>query len=151
VADKISSILLFSPEVLLHVSRGIRWDSDHVVVLNDDLRSLAEEVIRSGQLTRVHFALDFFDASINRIGAWIVGTRATQKSLLLALLEPTDRLRAFEREGNNFGRLALLEELKTLPSGAVWDQFCVAQDVPPSDRWMGDVLRYEQTVLRKRT
>jgi len=151
VADKISSILLFSPGVLLHVSRGIRWDSDHVVILNDDLRALAEEVVRSGQLTRVHFALDFFDASINRIGAWIVGTRATQKSLLLALLEPTDRLRAFEREGNNFGRLALLEELKTLPSGAVWDQFCVTQDVPPSDRWMGDVLRYEQTVLRKRT
>jgi L-rhamnose isomerase len=150
VADKISSILLFSPELLLHVSRGVRWDSDHVVILNDDLRAVAEEVVRSGQLRRVHFALDFFDASINRIGAWVVGTRATQKSLLLALLEPTDRLRAFEREGNNFARLALLEELKTLPAGAVWDQFCVIQNVPPSDRWMDDVLRYEQSVLRKR-
>ncbi len=150
VSDKISSLLLFSPEVLLHVSRGVRWDSDHVVILNDDLRSVAEEIIRSGQLSRVHLALDFFDASINRIGAWVVGMRATQKSLLLALLEPTDRLRAFEREGNNFARLALLEELKTLPAGAVWDQFCISMGVPPSDGWMDTVLHYEREVLRKR-
>ncbi len=150
VADKISSLLLFSPEILLHVSRGVRWDSDHVVILNDDLRELAEEILRSGSLSRVHLALDFFDASINRIGAWVIGMRATQKSLLLALLEPTARLRAFEKEGNNFARLALLEELKTFPAGAVWDHFCDSSGVPPSDRWMDVVLRYEREVLRKR-
>jgi L-rhamnose isomerase len=150
VADKISSLLLFTSELLLHVSRGVRWDSDHVVILNDDLRSLAEEILRSGQLPRVHLALDFFDASINRIGAWVIGTRATQKSLLLALLEPTDRLRTFEREGDHFSRLALLEELKTLPAGAVWDHFCVTKGVPPSDRWMDAVLRYEREVLLQR-
>jgi L-rhamnose isomerase len=150
VADKISSILLFSPELLLHVSRGVRWDSDHVVILNDDLRALSEEISRSGQLARIHVALDFFDASINRIGAWVIGSRATQKSLLLALLEPTDTIRKFEREGNFFARLALLEELKTLPAGAVWDQFCASKGVPPSDRWMDAVLRYEREVLVQR-
>jgi L-rhamnose isomerase len=150
VADKISALLLFCPEVLLHVSRGVRWDSDHVVILNDDLRALAEEILRSGQLTRVHFALDYFDASINRIGAWVIGARATQKSLLLALLEPTGRIREYEQAGNDFARLALLEELKTLPAGAVWDHFCVAMGVPPSDRWMDAVIRYERDTLRKR-
>jgi L-rhamnose isomerase len=150
IADKISSMLLFCKEILLHVSRGVRWDSDHVVVLNDDLRSLAEEIVRSGELSRVSFALDFFDASINRIGAWVVGTRATQKSLLLALLEPIERLKSYEREGNNFARLALLEEVKTLPAGAVWDYFCLTAGVPPAERWIDEVLAYERNVLRKR-
>jgi L-rhamnose isomerase len=98
----------------------------------------------------VHFALDYFDASINRIGAWVIGARATQKSLLLALLEPTGRIREYEQAGNDFARLALLEELKTLPAGAVWDRFCVAMGVPPSDRWMDAVIRYERDTLRKR-
>ncbi len=150
VADKISSLLLFCPEVLLHVSRGVRWDSDHVVILNDDLRSLAEEIVRSGQLSRVNFALDFFDASINRVGAWVIGARATQKSLLLALLEPTERLKLHEKQDNNFARLALLEEAKTLPAGPVWDFFCVSAGVPPGERWIDDVLAYEREILRKR-
>jgi L-rhamnose isomerase len=150
VADKISSMLLFCKEILLHVSRGVRWDSDHVVILNDDLRSLAEEIVRSGELSRVNVALDFFDASINRVGAWVVGARATQKSLLLALLEPTDRLKSYEKEGNNFARLALLEEMKTLPAGPVWDYLCLSAGVPPAERWIDDILAYERDVLRKR-
>jgi L-rhamnose isomerase len=151
VADKISSLLLFHPEILLHVSRGVRWDSDHVVILNDDLRSLMEEIVRSGHLQRVNFALDFFDASINRVGAWIIGARATQKGLLLALLEPTETLRSYEQEGNNFARLALLEELKTLPAGAIWDFFCMTMGVPPGERWIHVVSEYERDVLRKRS
>jgi L-rhamnose isomerase len=151
IADKVSAILLFVPELLLHVSRGVRWDSDHVVILNDDVRSLAEEIVRSGQIGRVHFALDFFDASINRVGAWIIGARATQRGLLGALLEPIDRLRRFEQEGNLFGRLALLEESKSFPAGAVWDHFCLTAGVPPADRWIDDVMTYERSVLRKRS
>jgi L-rhamnose isomerase len=151
VADKISSILLYSDELLLHISRGVRWDSDHVVVLNDDVRSLAEEVVRAGLVNRIHFALDFFDASINRIGAWVIGARATQKGLLLALLEPFEKLRALELEGNNFGRLALLEEAKTLPAGPVWDYFCTSEGVPPGDRWIDVIMRHERDVLRKRS
>jgi L-rhamnose isomerase len=150
VADKISSILLFCKEILLHVSRGVRWDSDHIVILNDDLRSLAEEIVRSGELSRVTFALDFFDASVNRVGAWVIGARAAQKSLLFALLEPTGQLKSYEREGNNFSRLALLEEVKTFPSGPVWDYFCLSAGVPPAERWIDDVLTYEREVLRKR-
>lgn len=151
VADKISSLLLFHKEILLHVSRGVRWDSDHVVILNDDLRNLMEEIVRSGHLQRVNFALDFFDASINRVGAWVIGARATQKGLLLALLEPTDTLRTYEREGNNFARLALLEDLKTMPAGIVWDYFCMTMGVPPGGRWIDAVLKYEQEVLRTRS
>ena len=151
VADKISSLLLFHKEILLHVSRGVRWDSDHVVILNDDLRNLMEEIVRSGHLQRVNFALDFFDASINRVGAWVIGARATQKGLLLALLEPTDTLRTYEREGNNFARLALLEDLKTMPAGIVWDYFCMTLGVPPGGRWIDAVLKYEREVLRTRS
>jgi L-rhamnose isomerase len=151
VADKVSALFPFFPELLFHVSRGVRWDSDHVVTMNDDTRALMEEIVRGGYLGRVSLALDFFDASINRVGAWIIGTRATQRALLAALLEPTERLRAMEAEGNLFGRLALLEELKSLPAGAVWDRFCISESVPPADAWLEEITQYERVVLRHRT
>ncbi|MGB6650531.1 MAG: L-rhamnose isomerase, partial [Bacteroidota bacterium] len=150
VADKISSILPFSPELLLHVSRGVRWDSDHIVILNDETRTLMEEIVRGNFLNRVHIALDFFDASINRVGAWVIGTRATLKALLLALLEPRERLLAMEDKGNHFARLAFLEEIKTLPAGAVWDYYCSLMGVPPAEQWLDEIDRYEADVLRKR-
>ncbi len=150
VADKISAILPFSPELLLHVSRGVRWDSDHIVILNDETRTLMEEVVRGNFLNRVHIALDFFDASVNRVGAWVIGTRATLKALLLALLEPRERLLAMEDKGNHFARLAFLEEIKTLPSGAVWDYYCASMGVPPAEQWLDEIDRYEADVLRKR-
>ena len=118
------------PELLLHVSRGVRWDSDHVVVLSDDLKVLAEEIVRGGFLPRVHIGLDYFDASINRLAAWVIGTRAMSKAMMIALLEPTSMLRQLESAGDYTARLAMLEELKTLPFGAVWDQFCLSQGVP---------------------
>lgn len=150
ISDKISSVLLFLDEILLHVSRGIRWDSDHVVILTDELRAIAEEIVRNNFIQRVHIGLDFFDASINRIAAWVIGTRAMIKSLLLALLEPTDTLREFEQSGNYTARLALFEELKTLPFGAVWDYYCLMQNVPPAGAWMQSVLDYQKEVLEKR-
>ena len=150
VADKVSAILTFSDELLLHVSRGIRWDSDHVVIFNDDLCALAQEVVRAGALGRVHFALDFFDASINRIGAWVVGARALQKALLAALLEPSDLLQQMERKGDGIGRLGLMEEGKTLPLSAIWDYFCRTRDVPVGFAWVDEVRAYEKTVLSKR-
>ena len=150
VADKISSVLAFSPEVLLHVSRGVRWDSDHVVTLDDSLRALMEAVVRGDYLHRVHLATDYFDASLNRIGAWVTGARATLKALLLALFEPTEKLRVAEEAGDTFTRLALLEEAKSLPSGAVWNKYCVQQAVPPDGEWIGAVKNYEETVLRAR-
>jgi L-rhamnose isomerase len=150
VADKISALLLFIDEMLIHVSRGVRWDSDHVVIFNDELRALMEEIVRAEALGRVYFALDFFDASINRVGAWVIGARATQKALLYALLEPTARLREYEDAGDNFARLALLEELKSLPFGAVWDEYCARANVPPNDRWIAAVRDYETKVLSKR-
>ncbi len=125
IADKISSVLLYVPEILLHVSRGVRWDSDHVVTLTDDLRSIAEEIVRAGH-ERVHCGLDFFDASINRVAAYVIGTRAMLKALLLALLQPVERLRALEAAGDFTARLALMEELKGFPFGAVWDYYCQA-------------------------
>ena len=150
IADKISSIMLYVDELLLHVSRGIRWDSDHVAILSDDLRATAEEIVRHGFIDRIHIGLDFFDASINRIAAWVIGTRAMIKALLLALLEPTDRLRQLEKEGNYTARLALLEEFKTLPFGAVWDYYCFKQGAPVGAAWLNDVVRYENDVLSKR-
>ncbi|MCI0493479.1 L-rhamnose isomerase [candidate division KSB1 bacterium] len=150
IADKISAILQFSDELLFHVSRGVRWDSDHVVILNDEVKSVAEEIVRAGALNRVHIALDFFDASLNRVGAYVIGTRATLQSFLIALLEPTEKLREFEESGNYFARLALLEELKTMPFGAVWDYFCLKNDVSIGEAWMQDVHRYEREVLKKR-
>jgi L-rhamnose isomerase len=150
IADKISAVLTWLPEILLHVSRGVRWDSDHVVILSDELRAIAEEVVRGGYLPRVHIGLDFFDASINRVAAWVIGTRAMLKALLLALLEPIDRLRQCEAAGDFTRRLALLEELKTLAAGAVWDYHCQAQGVPVGAEWLEVVGKYERDVLSKR-
>jgi len=150
VADKISALLQYSDEILLHLSRGVRWDSDHVVILNDEMKSIAEEVVRSDALDKVHLALDFFDASLNRVGALVIGARAVQKSFLLALLEPREKLRQFENAGDHFGRLALLEDLKTLPFGAVWDYFCLKMDVPGGESWMDEIQRYDAEVTLKR-
>jgi L-rhamnose isomerase len=150
VADKISSVLCHLDRVLLHVSRGVRWDSDHVVILNDDLLAIAQELVRGGYLGRVHIGLDFFDASINRVAAWTVGARSMLLALLAALLEPAARLRRAEADGDYTTRLALLEEAKTLPFGAVWDYHCVREGVPPGASWMADVKRYEREVLAGR-
>ena len=150
VADKISSLLLFSDELMLHVSRGIRWDSDHVVTLSDELLALMQEIVRAGALQRVHIGLDFFDASINRIGAWVVGTRAARKALLMALLEPIEQLRKLEREQRYFERLALLEETRMMPTGAVWDQFCIQNAVPPAGEYIDVIRKHEKAVLLRR-
>jgi L-rhamnose isomerase len=150
IADKLSSVLCWLDQVLLHVSRGVRWDSDHVVILSDDLRAIAEEIVRGEFLERVHVGLDFFDASINRVAAWVIGTRAMLKSLLIALLEPIETLRGMETSGDFTGRLALLEELKTLPYGAVWDHYCQSQDVPVGTDWLEAVRGYEREVLALR-
>jgi len=150
IADKLSAVLLFLPEVLLHVSRGVRWDSDHVVILNDDLAAVAQELVRGDFLGRTHIGLDFFDATINRIAAWVIGTRAMIKALLVALLEPIEHLRCLEKDGNLTGRLGLLEEVKSLPSGAVWDYYCLQQNVPTGAAWMEEVKRYETEVTSKR-
>jgi len=144
LSDKISSVLLFVPEILLHVSRGVRWDSDHVVILNNDLEALAEELVRGDFLSRTHIGLDFFDATINRLAAWVVGCRSMSKALLKALVEPIAQLRCYESEENYTARLALLEETKTLPCGAVWDYYCQQQDVPVGMAWMDEVRLYEQ-------
>jgi len=151
VADKLSAVLQFAGEVLLHLSRGIHWDSDHVVIFNDETRELMAEIVRCNVLERVHLALDYFDASINRIGAWVVGARATLKAMLEALLEPRSQLLEYEEAGDYFSRLALLEESKSLPLGAVWDYYCLIRDVPPGKHWVKEVLRYEKevTALRK--
>ena len=150
ISEKISSILCFLDELLLHVSRGVRWDSDHVVILSDELRAIAEEIVRHGFEKRIHVGLDFFDASINRIAAWVTGTRAMIKALLIALLEPTALLRERENAGDHTSRLALLEELKTLPAGAVWDMYCLRQGVPPGAAWLDACKRYEVEVLAAR-
>jgi L-rhamnose isomerase len=150
IADKISSVLTYLDEMLLHVSRGVRWDSDHVVILNDDLRSIAEEIVRGNYLGRIHIGLDFFDASINRVAAWVIGARSMLKALLLALLEPAATLRGLETAGDYTGRLALLEELKTLPFGAVWDYYCLQQNVPVGTAWLDVARKYEQEVLARR-
>jgi L-rhamnose isomerase len=150
VADKISSTLLFIDEILLHVSRGIRWDSDHVVIYNDELVNLALEIIRSGKLDKIHIGLDFFDGSINRVGAWAIGSRATLKALLFALLEPRSLLIGYEGAGNNFARLALMEQMKSLPLGAVWDYYCESSGVTGDDQLIAAILEYEKTVTAKR-
>jgi len=150
VADKISSLLLFTPEIMLHVSRPIRWDSDHVVVLNDEVGELAKEIVRANALNRVHIGLDYFDASINRIGAYVIGIRAVQKAFLQALLEPINQLREFESQGHYFERLALLEEAKSLPWNAVWDYFCYKNNIPVGEDYIADIQRYEKDVTSKR-
>lgn len=150
VADKLSSVLLFCPEVLLHVSRGVRWDSDHVVTANDDVRALTEEITRADAWGRVHFGLDYFDASINRIAAWVIGARASLRSALQSMLQPDAELRKAEAEGNCTARLALMEEAKGLPSGPVWDEWCVRRNVPAGAAWLPKVQEYERTELSKR-
>jgi L-rhamnose isomerase len=150
ISDKLSSVLLWLDEILLHVSRGVRWDSDHVVTLTDELQAIAQELVRGNYLGRVHIGLDYFDASINRVAAWVIGARNMIKALLLGLLEPTDRLRKLEAEGDYTSRLALLEEIKTLPFGAVWDYYCLKSSVPIGEAWLAEVKRYEKDVLSKR-
>jgi L-rhamnose isomerase len=150
LADKISSVLLFVPRLLLHVSRGVRWDSDHVVILDDPTRAVMEELVRGDFLNRTSIGLDYFDASINRVAAWIIGIRAAQKALLLALLEPLTALREAEQAGDYTRRLALLEESKAQPWGAIWDEFCSRSNVPAGAAWIDDVGKYEKDVLAKR-
>ncbi|WP_068856785.1 L-rhamnose isomerase [Leyella lascolaii] len=150
VADKLSSLLLFVPEVLLHVSRPVRWDSDHVTIMNDETLDLCKEIVRCGALGRVHIGLDYFDASINRIGAYVIGSRATQKCLLQALLEPLPALRRYEAEDKGFERLALLEEAKSMPWNAVWDMFCMRNGVPVGEEFIAGVEEYETEVTSKR-
>ena len=150
ISDKISAVFCYLDELLLHVSRPVRWDSDHVVILDDELKNIAAELVRNNFVGRTHIGLDFFDASINRIAAWVIGMRNMQKALLLAMLEPTAQLASYERDFDFTSRLAILEELKTLPSGAVWDYFCESNDVPVGDAWLTEVRKYEQEVLFKR-
>lgn len=149
-ADKISSLLVFMPEIMLHVSRPVRWDSDHVTIMNDETLELCKEIIRCGATDRVHIGLDFFDASINRIGAYVIGARATQKCMLQALLEPLDTLRRYESEGRFFERLALIEESKSMPWNAVWDMFCLRNNVPVGEDFIPEVEKYEEQVLSRR-
>jgi L-rhamnose isomerase len=149
-ADKVSSVLLFVPELMLHVSRPVRWDSDHVVIMNDDILDLCKEIIRADALDRVHFGLDYFDASINRIGAYVIGARSAQKCMLQALLEPVARLREYEESGRGFQRLALLEEAKTLPWNAVWDMFCLRNEVPVGEDFIPEIEKYEREVTSRR-
>jgi L-rhamnose isomerase len=149
IADKISSILQFLPEIQLHVSRGVRWDSDHIVTFNDDLQLIAREVVANGYSDRVHIALDYFDASINRVAAWVIGTRNMIRALLLARLEPP-QIRQAEHDGDVTARLALQEEAKTLPLGAVWDYYCDQKEVPVAEAWLPELKRYERDVLLKR-
>ena len=150
ISDKISSVMLYVPRLLLHVSRPVRWDSDHVVLLDDETQAIANEIIRHKLFDRVHIGLDFFDASINRIAAWVIGTRNMKKALLRALLEPTDLLKKLENEGDYTARLALLEEQKCLPWQAMWDMYCLRHDVPVGSQWLDNVRHYEKTELAKR-
>jgi L-rhamnose isomerase len=150
ISDKISSALIYLDEILLHVSRGVRWDSDHVVTLGDELRAIAEEIVRNGFSKRVHVGLDFFDASINRLAAWVIGTRSMIKALLLALLQPAALMKQIEAEGDYTRRLALQEELKMMPAAAVWDAYCEKMGVPVGMAWLDVVRDYEKKVLSKR-
>ena len=150
IADKISSVLFYVPQLLMHVSRGVRWDSDHVVTFSDELQAIMQEIIRGDFQDRVHIGLDYFDASINRIAAWTIGTRNAIKALLAALLEPTDRLASAEESGDYTTRLALLEEQKSMPLGAVWDHYCEAMNVPIGLEWLERVRHYETTTLSQR-
>ncbi|MCC3748259.1 L-rhamnose isomerase [Rouxiella badensis] len=150
ISDKISTAMLYVPRLLLHVSRPVRWDSDHVVILDDETQAIANEIVRNDLFDKVHIGLDFFDASINRIAAWVIGTRNAKKALLRALLEPLDQLRKAENEGDYTLRLALLEEQKSLPWQAVWETYCLRNDVPADAGWITDVRRYEQQILSQR-
>lgn len=150
IADKISSVLLYVPEILLHVSRGVRWDSDHVVTMTDELQAIMQEIVRGDYLERVHIGLDFFDASINRVGAWTIGARNALRALLMALLEPVEQMRALELAGDYTARLAMLEEQKGLPFGSIWDYYCLQQDVPVGLAYIDEIRVYEKEVLALR-
>ncbi len=150
ISDKLSSLLFFVPEINLHVSRPERWDSDHVVILTDELLAIAQEIVRSGEMERVHVGLDYFDASINRLGAYVVGIRSAQKALLQALLEPTGKLRDFEKQNQNFERMAYLEELKAMPWNALYSYYCQQQGVPVGDAYIKEIEEYEEQVTSKR-
>jgi len=150
ISDKISTAMLYVPRLLLHVSRPVRWDSDHVVLLDDETQAIASEIVRQRLFDKVHIGLDFFDASINRIAAWVIGTRNAKKALLRALLEPVDTLKALENDGDYTARLALLEEQKSLPWQSVWEAWCLRHDVPAGASWLGDVRQYEQQILSQR-
>jgi len=150
VAEKISAVMQFSEELLLHISRPVRWDSDHVVIMNDDVISMAQSLVRCRLLNRVHLALDYFDASMNRVGAYAIGSRAVLKALLFALLEPVSRLIEYEETGDFFARLALLEEMKNMPFPAVWDYLCLKADVPVGTSFIDEIEKYDNDVLRKR-
>jgi L-rhamnose isomerase len=149
IADKISSVMQYLPEILLHVSRGVRWDSDHVVTLNDDLLAIAREIVANGFEKRIHIGLDYFDASINRIAAWTIGARNIIRALLIGLLEPP-QIKIAEAMGDFTSRLALQEEAKTLPFGAVWDFYCESRNVPVGENWLNEVKNHEKKVLSKR-
>ncbi len=150
VGDKISAILLYVDELLLHLTRGVRWDSDHVVTFNDELLLIAQEIIRCNALNRVNIGLDYFDASLNRVGAYVTGTRSAQMAFLFALLEPHSKLVKFEEEGKNFERLAYLELLKSMPFGAVWDYYCLKSNVPVGEEYIEKIAAYEKDILLKR-
>ncbi|MGQ1891842.1 L-rhamnose isomerase [Thermophagus sp. OGC60D27] len=150
VGDKISSVLQFLDEILLHVTRGVRWDSDHIVTLNDEIMLIAQEIIRNNYLDRVNIGLDFFDGSVNRVGAYLVGTRATQQAFMQALLEPTEMLLSYEENSRNFERLALMETMKTRLFGAVWDYYCLVNKVPVGGDFIKEVVDYEKEILKKR-
>lgn len=150
VSDKISAVLQYMKGILLHVSRPVRWDSDHVVILDDETKAIMSEIVRGAYEDKVHIGLDYFDASINRIACWAIGARNARKALLLAYLEPRELLRRFELEGDYTSRLAYLEELKTLPFGAVWDMYCENAGVPLRESWLKEVKKYETEVLSKR-
>ncbi|MBC1475022.1 L-rhamnose isomerase [Listeria grandensis] len=151
ISNKLSSLSLFSDGILLHVSRPVRWDSDHVVIMDDELQEIGRELVRNDLLGKTHIGLDFFDATINRVAAWVIGTRNTLKSLLKAMLEPTEYLRKIELDGDYTTRLALTEELKDFPFTAVWDYYCQTQNVPVREAWLKDVKEYEEKVLLKRS
>jgi len=150
IADKISAMLLFVPGLLIHFSRGLRWDSDHVATFSDEMRAACQEIKRANAINKVDFSLDYFDASINRIAAWTIGARSLRKALLEAYLEPTKLLVDAEKKGKNHERLALMEECKTLPFSAVWDKLCLDAEVPVSTSWLTEVNNYEEKVLSKR-
>src|SRR5690554_5094827 len=150
ISDKLSSVLLFVPEINLHVSRPERWDSDHVIILNDDLLAISQEIVRTGQMDKIHMGLDYFDASINRVGAYVVGIRSAQKAMLQALLEPTEKLREFEKKDKNFERLAYLEELKAMPWTAIYNYICMQLNVPVGEDYIKVVQEYEDNTTSKR-
>ena len=151
VGDKISSLLLYVNELMLHLTRGVRWDSDHVVIFNDEIQLIAQEIVRCNALDRVHVGLDYFDAGMNRIGAYVTGTRAAQLAFLYALLEPTETLREYEESGRTFERLALMEVMKTKPLGAVYDYYCLTANVPVAENYIAEIQQYEKEVLLKRS